>query len=112
VIKSVKPGLLAGLSDAQIESKLESLFECDVDYTGGVAKIYCLDQYDSDDEKAYSVMFKHLNKLKRVGDARVVCNKSGPFVQLTFNAIAMDVISGARARREAKRIKEHEGEKS
>jgi hypothetical protein len=112
MIKSIKPGLLAGLSEAQIERKLESLFECDVEYADGIAKIYCIDQYDSEDEKAYTAMFRHLKKLRRVGDARVVCNKNGPFVELTFNPIAMDVISGERARREAKRIKEHEGEKS
>lgn len=112
MIKSIKPGVLAGMDEITIENKLEEHFGCPVAYSGGVLKIYCIDQYDevSSEDKPFALLCKHLHKLHRVGEACIACDKTGPHVKLVFNPIAMDVISGERARREAKRIKNKQGE--
>lgn len=112
MIKSIKPGVLANLSDAEIEMKLEQHFGCSVAYCDGVVKIYCIDDYDDENEtKPYSKLLRDMRKLNRVGMSCLAYDRTGPHVRLTFNAVAMDVISGERARREAKRIKNKQGEK-
>lgn len=104
MIKSIKPGRLAGLSDNEIARALSLHFDCIVEYAEGVAKIHCISDYDEPDKNGdytYARLEHAMGLLKKVGTPCLACDRSGPHVKLTFNEVAMDVISGARAAREA-----------
>lgn len=91
-LRSIRPGKLRGLSDSQIERRLEQLFGCTVDYDDGVAYIYCVDAYDSP-----KLLQKHATKrLSNVGRVSYGCRNGHAYVKLELNDIARRVIGGVQ----------------
>jgi len=89
-LRSVRPGRLRGLSDEQIERRLEQLFCCPVDYADGVAHIYCVEAYDNP-----KLLQRHAaQRLGNVGRVTFACRDGRAFVILEFNEIARRVIAG------------------
>jgi len=95
MIKSIKPGVLAGKKPERIAELLSQHFDCVVEYEPYALKIRCIDDY-----KSMRVLQTHTHLLDQVGSVYWSCDAVGPFIGLRFNAIAIDVISGERARRE------------
>lgn len=91
MIKSIKPGLLAGKTDEQISAILSLHMECEVDYFDFTAKIRCFDEYSSNTKIA-----EHMARLRKVGRVFWGCDRLGPFVGLEFNDIARGVITGVK----------------
>lgn len=92
MIKSIKPGLLAGKPDAVIEKMLEELFSCPVEYSDFEARIYCVEEYESPRK-----LMSHMARLSKVGTCCVASQHGDAFVLLRFNEEARRVISGQRA---------------
>lgn len=91
MIRPIRPGKLRGLSDEQIAKELSKLMECPVECFDLSLRIRCFDSYPEDDDNTQLV--RHTRKLRNVGNTFFGYDIDGPYVGLTFNTRAREIIT-------------------